>query len=168
MVNYAHLNDVYDDYLEHYGVKGMEWGKKKKPAYEKARNQAIRDDFQKGLASGANSPATDYIKQAVDKSGAFRKVYTTGHYYPYYYKSASDPKENEAQRNKVSPEVTKAVLDSAKAGLAKHGRQQISKIRRKKIYSSGESAIEKMNKKLSTSISSIFEKKRNKRPTQGG
>lgn len=25
-MNYAHLNEVYDDYLEHYGVKGMKWG----------------------------------------------------------------------------------------------------------------------------------------------
>lgn len=29
-MNYAHLNDVYEDYLEHYGVKGMKWDQSKK------------------------------------------------------------------------------------------------------------------------------------------
>lgn len=25
-MNYDHLNEVYDDYLEHYGILGMKWG----------------------------------------------------------------------------------------------------------------------------------------------
>lgn len=52
-MNYGHLNEVYDDYLEHYGVKGMEWGKKKK----------IKDTRSSAF-SGLTQPFASQVKKA--------------------------------------------------------------------------------------------------------
>lgn len=52
-MNYAHLNEVYDEYLEHYGVKGMEWGKKKK----------IKDTRSSAF-SGLTQPFASQVKKA--------------------------------------------------------------------------------------------------------
>ncbi len=45
-MNYAHLNDVYEDYLEHYGVKGMEWGKSKK----KRNTLSAQEEFREKMS----------------------------------------------------------------------------------------------------------------------
>lgn len=52
-MNYEHLSEVYDDYLEHYGVKGMEWGKKKK----------IKDT-RTSTFSGLTQPFVSRVKKA--------------------------------------------------------------------------------------------------------
>ena len=40
----------YDDYLEHYGVKGMKWGVKKSKADRKADRGRIKENFKKNYS----------------------------------------------------------------------------------------------------------------------
>lgn len=60
-MNYDRLNEVYEDYLEHYGVKGMEWGKKKKKIDFSTAYSGVADSIEKQLknATGFKPPVTN-------------------------------------------------------------------------------------------------------------
>ena len=55
MIGYTPTPDYYNDYIAHYGVKGMKWGKrKKKPDHSKNRwkkkrekEQSLKDAYNK-------------------------------------------------------------------------------------------------------------------------
>lgn len=61
-MNYDHLSDIYEDYLEHYGVKGMKWD----PSKKKGNNQ---DRF---ISSGGSSDkaVSDAVQSAKNRSKA--------------------------------------------------------------------------------------------------
>lgn len=68
-MNYDHLSDIYEDYLEHYGVKGMKWDPSKKKGKQEDRlissGGASEKDISAALRSSKNrSKAAEWIREA--------------------------------------------------------------------------------------------------------
>lgn len=55
-MNYDHLNEVYEDYLEHYGVKGMKWDQSKKK-----KNTLSTEEERRERADPYNQNKVGYI-----------------------------------------------------------------------------------------------------------
>lgn len=68
-MNYDHLTEVYDEYLEHYGVKGMKWDASKKKGNQedrtisggRASDKSIADAYQSAVN---RSRANEWLKNA--------------------------------------------------------------------------------------------------------
>lgn len=77
-MNYDHLSEVYDDYLEHYGVLGMKWGVRKNPdkAYNKAGQKLERLDrsvARLGLKASAREQAALSKQRRATSAVLFKK-----------------------------------------------------------------------------------------------
>lgn len=149
-MNYDHLNEIRGSYLEHYGVKGMEWGKKKKRFA--APSSYSKSDASKNLLSGATTNvASDLYKKANQMlanrqtSSNLVKGATSG----VVNKAASDAPQSvkdaiaKARFKTTAKNTTRGVVSGASSSTAKKISNAVNTANKQKVSSLSSSVTQK-------------------------
>lgn len=159
-MNYDHLNDVYEDYLEHYGVKGMKWGKGKLEARMKGYTKVTdaEYDWERERQNGKNAPTT-YRYKGAGGSDVYVKPAGSGYYvedksgWGYHAGtvdeirglSEKDKKDVAARRDKVvGPIIARSVVKNAAVNSLKTAKKTA------KAFNRGLDILKKFSKNKKT------------------
>lgn len=158
-INYDHLNEVYDDYLEHYGILGMKWGVRRTPEQlghttptkEERKNTrtlkrrtaaAIKNLKEKGESYKAAEDnlltAKENYQKASKKMYLFKKnrlsaIKEASEQLTKAFEMAEGPRAEMDRARKIYNEAADKMWKDNQALLKKYGSDTISAVKEKNI-----------------------------------
>lgn len=132
MLDYTPTPDFYNDYIAHYGVKGMKWRKRKASGSIDAKNRGYKKNSlkNKGFPSAEGDRNYIYmIEQKYDPKTGYFGDPETKRYWQHGYRNAGTNKNY----NSVFERGSGKDEESVKRGIAA-GRQRYYENQRKKKY----------------------------------
>ena len=144
-MNYDHLSDVYDDYLEHYGILGMKWGVRRTPE-QLGHAHPTREDRKETRTLKRNAAAA--IKNLKEKGETHAKAEWDVVNAQENYRKASKKmylfKKNRMQAVKEAGERLATALENAERPRAERNlAQDIYEDAAKKLLDNNRKMIEK-------------------------